>query len=408
MRVLMRIFHSIFSGLFYFLIYALCIEAIAAKQLANGAENISQAKNDRGVQRTYNRRVLLTIFFNEQHDSQKDYLSVSIPDSFAPPLKKTRKFAILDRSTADLYLRVMAISQADLMKDENAVRLGKAMGADVVVVGRFASEGNLVFIEAKAIDVHAEIVSVQDSVEIKTNSTMFQEINRLAARMSGPMAEKLQPLQAPPPPPEISLEEVKKVQVPEAPAREKAVEPAASNTWVGNLWSKRQYIRVAGSMPYLMRTGNSELHRYYGNGFGAFLEYQWYNISAGGSYKLFWITDQSDLIQTARMQFYSFDAGYTYVIPWTPEKFFGTWSFSFGVLARFAYIREIGADGLANNFMAVGGVGKIVIAYQFLKNPSWIPGAVFTDFRYGFTPMGINKANVDGIQLFMGIQWRIQ
>lgn len=167
----------------------------------SGTSDLPKEKNK------YNRRVLLTIFVNEQHDKDRDYLGESIPEAFSAPLVKTGNFIVLNRKSVDRYLRTMGITINDVYKEENAVRLGKAAGADVVVVGKFITGGEFVTIEAKAIDVQAGLLSVQDSEQIKTNTTMFNSINHLAERMSGPMAEKMKPLETPPPPAEVVLTE---------------------------------------------------------------------------------------------------------------------------------------------------------------------------------------------------------
>jgi len=168
--------------------------------------------------RKFNRRVMLMVFINESHDKDTEYLAISVPDAFATPLTKTGNFVILNRNSVERYMKAMSIPHDDIYKEENATRLGKAIGADVVVVGKFLRQGDSVTVEAMAVDVQAGRVSVQDREEIKTNTTMFNSISKLAERMSGPMAEKMQPLETPPPPAEVVLdekqveEEVKKIE----------------------------------------------------------------------------------------------------------------------------------------------------------------------------------------------------
>lgn len=173
---------------------------------------------------TYQRRVLLTIFINESKDKKLEYLGVSVADAFSTPLTKTGNFVILNRDSVERYMRAMSIPHDDIFSPENATRLGKAIGADVVLVGKFNTTGETVKIEARAIDVQTGLISVEDSEEIKTNASMFASIHRLVERMSGPMAEKMKPLESPPPPAEIVLdekqvaEEVKKIEEKKAKA----------------------------------------------------------------------------------------------------------------------------------------------------------------------------------------------
>lgn len=158
-------------------------------------------------EKKFKRRVLLTLFINENHDQNTEYLSITIADAFAKPLTKTGNFTVLNRSSIERYMQTMGISIRDIYKTENAVRLGKAVGADVVVVGRYVTAGQKVTIDAKAIDVQAGRISVEDTAEVRTNSLMFDAINELARKMSAPMAEKMKPLEEPPPPAEVVLDE---------------------------------------------------------------------------------------------------------------------------------------------------------------------------------------------------------
>lgn len=182
------------------------------------------------TKKTYNRRVMLTVFINESKDKDLEYLGVSVADAFSIPLTKTGNFVILNRNSVDRYMKAMSIPHDDLYMAENATRLGKAIGADVIVVGKFVNNGSSVVIEAKAVDVQAGLVSVEDKEEIKTNTSMFNSISKLAERMSGPMAEKMKPLETPPPPAEVVLDEkqvtaeVKKIGEKKAPEKQTATD----------------------------------------------------------------------------------------------------------------------------------------------------------------------------------------
>lgn len=187
----------------------------------------------------FHRRVLLTLFVNDNRDENRAYLRESIPEAFSAPLIHTGNFVMLNRKSIDRYMEQMGIPKHDLLLLENAVRLGKAVGADVIVLGKFVSDGKSVMIEAKAVDVQAGRFSVEDTERIETNTSMFDSIKRLAERMSLPMAEKMQPLEAPPPAAEVVLDEehvvaeVKKIE--EKKAAEKKEEQrlrASRRLWI--------------------------------------------------------------------------------------------------------------------------------------------------------------------------------
>ncbi|MBN8222828.1 MAG: hypothetical protein J0L53_18075 [Spirochaetes bacterium] len=208
----------IFPGL---LLFFYCTAHLATTGAAPAeGENPAVTKDNK-----YKRRVLLTLFVNENHDQNTEYLSATISDAFTRPLSKTGNFTVLNRDSVERYMRTMGISIREIHKAENAVRLGKAVGADVVVVGRYITEGQQVTIEAKAVDIQAGRTSVEDTAVVRTNSLMFDAINELARKMSAPMAEKMQPLEEPPPPAEVVLDEqqviaeVKKIEEKKATAK---------------------------------------------------------------------------------------------------------------------------------------------------------------------------------------------
>ncbi len=140
------------------------------------------------------RTVFLAPFENQSKSRNFNYLRETIPDAFIRPLKKKHRFKILNRSRALRKARAEGVPTTGLSDTQRAVDLGRAVEADVVVVGYFVRKGKRIRIEARAIDVNAGRVSVEDSALIRTDATMFDSIDRLAERMSGPMAKKLLPL----------------------------------------------------------------------------------------------------------------------------------------------------------------------------------------------------------------------
>ncbi len=77
----------------------------------------------------YNRRVLLINFVNGSQNDASAYLSQSIPEAFGTTLLKTDQFAVLNSDSVEKYVTIMGIHIRDLYKEENAVRLGKVVGA---------------------------------------------------------------------------------------------------------------------------------------------------------------------------------------------------------------------------------------------------------------------------------------
>ncbi|HRP68090.1 MAG TPA: hypothetical protein PLY93_00970 [Turneriella sp.] len=167
------------------------------------------------------RRVLVLDFVNQANDKKSDYLSVSVAEALLDPLKQTGKFYLLPRDASvgpippkrrpedgsrydspngeslgtSSELRAGSTQKASITFDETeAVQIGKAADADVVVIGNFVSIGNRVQIQTKAVDVQTGQIAVAKTVSGKLDATIFDTIQKLATTMSQEMAVKLPPL----------------------------------------------------------------------------------------------------------------------------------------------------------------------------------------------------------------------
>jgi TolB-like protein len=146
------------------------------------------------AEKRVNRRVLLLDFVNQTSNKEAAYLSISIPEAYIDPLQKTGVFEVMNRSEGQRQAQEYKLSAQDLYNEENAVRIGKALSAEVIVVGNYVIVGASVQIQAKAIDVSQGRIAVAKSVQAKLDSTIFTSINKLAEDMSANMKTELPPL----------------------------------------------------------------------------------------------------------------------------------------------------------------------------------------------------------------------
>ena len=141
------------------------------------------------------RRVLLLDFVNNQKDAKIEYLSQSVPESLIQPLSDTGFFEVLSRDLGNKLIQLQGIEASELFSDSRAVELGKQSGAEVVIIGNYTVIEGSVRIQAKAIDVLAESVSVTHATTGKLDATMFGKIDELASRMAEKMTTSLPPLE---------------------------------------------------------------------------------------------------------------------------------------------------------------------------------------------------------------------
>lgn len=139
-----------------------------------------------------NRSVLILDFMNTQNSRNYDYLKVSIPDAFKDPLDSTKQFELLSRELGRKRAVEMGIS--DFASEENALKIARNIGADVVVLGSFIVIGSKIKIQAMALEVKSGRVAISRSTMGKTDSTIFQAIDKLATGLSSDMAKDLKPI----------------------------------------------------------------------------------------------------------------------------------------------------------------------------------------------------------------------
>lgn len=256
-------------------------------EVTEGAENvvIGSAKQDEQSKKKYKRRVLLIEFINESKSKNTEYLGVSIAEAFSTSLIKTNNFIILNRDFVEYYMKTMNISSDGVHNAENATRLGKAFGADVIVVGKYITKGKSVVIKAKAVDVKVGLVSVEDSEQIRTNASMFNSIDRLATRMSGLMAEKMKPLETPPPPAEVVLTEEEVIAEVKKIEEKKAAEEKRTNRETPRETKLTSHMFLDPGIQLLQQFSNSEKNIRY-NG-----PYPFGSMNPGLAVSLVWQSD---------------------------------------------------------------------------------------------------------------------
>ena len=141
-----------------------------------------------------NRTVLILDFVNTTNSKKVKYLEISIPEAYVEALQRTKKFTIINRDKAQRIVEKQKIKRRSLYSEGTAIGLGRALRADVVLIGNFTKVKRKVKIQAKAIDISTERTVVSRSKVAKTDGSIFAAISNLADEMSNEMAKKLKPL----------------------------------------------------------------------------------------------------------------------------------------------------------------------------------------------------------------------
>lgn len=87
-------------------------------------------------------------------------------------LFKTKRFTIVERHQIEAAMRELKFSASELTDPASAVRLGKLIGADVVVIGTVADFGDQIRVNGRLISVEAASVSAVAQVNIRVDTQL--------------------------------------------------------------------------------------------------------------------------------------------------------------------------------------------------------------------------------------------
>jgi TolB-like protein len=121
---------------------------------------------------------------NQSNDPRYDYLEGIISGTLLYDLANDPGFIVVDRTSLDLILKEQELIMSDLVKSENAVRVGKILGADYLL------KGNYVFMNTE-IRVGVSIIQVETAKTMSFNETgstenvMHALAERIVDRLTG-------------------------------------------------------------------------------------------------------------------------------------------------------------------------------------------------------------------------------
>ena len=135
-------------------------------------------------------------FRNTGNDESYNYLENTIPEAIITYLAKAGNIEIVERSRLKDALKEMELGMSGIMDERTAVEVGKAVGANAILVGSFVSIGDVIRINARLIDVKtsriikAEIV--QGGVGVEIFNLMDEMARSIEAQLIGETEEVAQ------------------------------------------------------------------------------------------------------------------------------------------------------------------------------------------------------------------------
>ena len=153
---------------------------------------ISADKKDNN---TINRTIMVMPIYNLKSNSEYDYLTDVIRDTIRAKLDQKNLFNFIDFSEIDQSIKKNKLKDSDYIDAKKSTEIALSFGADVIVLTKYAIEGENILIISQAYDMLYQETSVVSSVTGSTGIEIFNNIEKLTDDMADKMAGKFKKIE---------------------------------------------------------------------------------------------------------------------------------------------------------------------------------------------------------------------
>lgn len=114
-------------------------------------------------------------------------IAITVSDILRSELFKIKLFTILERNEMNQILKEQGFQQSGLTKMNYAVKIGKLLSANRLLVGTVNKLGNAYIIDARIIDVEKGVVRYSDYVKVESESELDTGCKIFAQKLSDKM-----------------------------------------------------------------------------------------------------------------------------------------------------------------------------------------------------------------------------
>ena len=128
-------------------------------------------------------------FKNVSGTEELDYLTKAIPESIITYLGKSGRIEIVERSRMKAALEEMKLGMTGIVDEQTAVEVGKAVGANAIMVGSFVKIEDQIMINARLIDVQTSRIIAGDQRRGRVGKEIFDLMEQVAEGMQAKLLE---------------------------------------------------------------------------------------------------------------------------------------------------------------------------------------------------------------------------
>ncbi len=127
--------------------------------------------------------IAIVDFKNTSRDQSLDYLEKAIPESIITRMAKDGKLEIVERSRLQDAISEMKLGMSGVVDEQTAVEVGRAVGANAILVGSYVRIGSMIQINARLIDVKTSRIIKADSKRGRVGEEIFTLMDETAQSM---------------------------------------------------------------------------------------------------------------------------------------------------------------------------------------------------------------------------------
>ena len=131
-------------------------------------------------------------FINTSQDDQYDFLEKTIPEAIITNLAKRGNIEIVERSRLTEALKEMELGMTGILDEHTAVEVGRAVGANAILLGSFVSIGDIIRINARLIDVETSKIIKAEIVQGGVGKEIFKLMDELAESMEAQLIGEIE------------------------------------------------------------------------------------------------------------------------------------------------------------------------------------------------------------------------
>ena len=136
------------------------------------------------------KEIIAVVDFRNISDTKElDYLTKAIPESIITYLGKSGRIEIVERSRMKAALEEMKLGMTGIVDEQTAVEVGKAVGANAIMVGSFVKSEDQIMINARLIDVQTSRIIAGDQRRGRVGTEIFDLMEQVAEGMQAKLLE---------------------------------------------------------------------------------------------------------------------------------------------------------------------------------------------------------------------------